>query len=334
MEHCVKNLTSLTTKASIEIILVDDGSTDETPTLCDEFASSGDSPNICIYALHQANAGHGGAINTALGNAHGLYFKVIDSDDWLDTASLEKVLERLMELTAEGSDKAPDLFIANYVYEHIEDKKQKPINYRNIFPSDRLITWKETRPFLPDQYLLMHSVIYRTSLLHDMDFNLPVHTFYVDNIFVYLPLPHVTSIYYMDTDLYHYTIGREGQSVNQEVMLRRIDQQLLVTRIMLDNVDLDKLKTENPRLSAYMRAYIAMMTTICSVFLFILGDPSSLAKEKELWASIKRRHKKLYTYLKFRIPSNMAFFPGHFGRIGRKFCIAIYKFSRKVYKFN
>ena len=65
----------------------------------------------------------------------------------------------------------------------------------------------------------MHSVIYRTQLLRDCGLELPKHTFYVDNIFVYQPLPSVKNIYYLDVDLYRYFIGRSDQSVNEKVMV-------------------------------------------------------------------------------------------------------------------
>ncbi len=75
----------------------------------------------------------------------------------------------------------------------------------------------------------MHSVIYRTELLRNCGLKLPKHTFYVDNIYVYYPLPHVTSLYYLDVDFYRYFIGREDQSVNEKNMIKRIDQQLVLS---------------------------------------------------------------------------------------------------------
>ena len=86
------------------------------------------------------------------------------------------------------------------------------------------------------KYILMHSVIYRTGLLRDCGLELPKHTFYVDNLFVYQPLPHVQTMYYMDVNFYRYFIGREDQSVHEDVMIRRIDQQLFVNRIMIDTI--------------------------------------------------------------------------------------------------
>lgn len=82
----------------------------------------------------------------------------------------------------------------------------------------------------------MHSVIFRTKLLKDCGLKLPEHTFYVDNIFVFEPLPYVKKMYYMDVNFYRYYIGRADQSVNEQVMIGRIDQQLKVNKIMVDYV--------------------------------------------------------------------------------------------------
>ncbi len=118
MRHCIETLLSAGEQA--EIILVDDGSVkDDTPAICDEYAAK--YPTI-VKAIHQENGGHGEGVNQGIRNATGLYYKVVDSDDWLDTDALKKVLARLTTLVARGT--APDLMICNYVYEHVEDNTQ------------------------------------------------------------------------------------------------------------------------------------------------------------------------------------------------------------------
>ena len=90
--------------------------------------------------------------------------------------------------------------------------------------------------------MLMHSVIFRRQMLLDCGLELPKHTFYVDELYVYLPLPWVKRMMYLDVDFYHYFIGREDQSVHEEVMIRRIDQALKVNRLMITGVDLTKVE--------------------------------------------------------------------------------------------
>ena len=108
------------------------------------------------------------------------------------------MLARLHTLVTRGT--APDLMICNYVYEHTEDGTRHTVRYTNIFPQERLFTWMHVGHFRPDQNLLMHSVMYRTEVLRKCGMVLPKHTFYVDNIFVYQPLPFVKTMYYMDLD--------------------------------------------------------------------------------------------------------------------------------------
>ena len=325
MEHCVETL--LTGGEDIEIILVDDGSTkDDTPAICDRYAAQ--YPDI-VKAIHQENGGHGEGVNQGIRNATGFYFKVVDSDDWLDEAALQKALAKLRKFAK--MEKPVDLFIANYVYEHVEDNTQKVVRYTNVFPEEKIFSWSRMGRFRPSQFLLMHSVIYRTQLLRDCGLELPKHTFYVDNIFVYQPLPYVKHIYYMDIDLYRYFIGRADQSVNERVMVTRVDQQLRVTRQMIESHDLHRLHQEQPKLARYMSGYLSMMMTISSIFLILDGSPEALGKKTELWEYLRSKDVGLYHKFKYRSLSFVGNIPGY---QGRKLSVKLYRLARKIYKFN
>lgn len=86
----------------------------------------------------------------------------------------------------------------------------------------------------------MHALVYRTEILRQSGIVLPEHTFYVDNLFAYCPLPYVRNIFYMDIDLYQYYLGRDDQSVNEQMLKKRIDQQMKVTRMVIAGADLTK----------------------------------------------------------------------------------------------
>ena len=115
----------------------------------------------------------------------------------------------------------------------------------------------------------MHSVIYRTGLLRECGLKLPKHTIYVDNIFVFQPLPFVKKLYYLDAEFYHYFIGREDQSVNETIMIGRIAQQIRVNKIMIDFMAGRNIKGK--RLRNYMMSYLDIITTISSVLLLRSG---------------------------------------------------------------
>ena len=324
MEHCVNSL--LPGGDRVEIVLIDDGSKDETPAICDRLAA--EHPDI-IRVIHQPNGGHGEGVNQGIRHAEGMYYKVVDSDDWLDTDALAIMLDRLEELSRRPEPL--DLMICNYVYEHTADNTSVPIHYRDVMPLERIFTWEECGRFHAGQYLLMHSVIYRTELLRQIGIELPKHTFYVDNIFVYYPLPMVKSIYYMDLDLYRYFIGREDQSVSEKVMVQRVDQQILVTRLMFGYYNLVELRKQQPHLAKYMFRYLSMMLTICGTLLNLDGSKEALDKKKQLWADILREHpelKRRLCHFSLAAVSNLP------GRAGRRTEIAAYRFANRVFKFN
>lgn len=324
MRHCVQTL--LAAGEDAEIILVDDGSTkDDTPAICDEFAAQ--YPTI-VKAIHQENGGHGEGVNQGLRNATGLYYKVVDSDDWLDTDSLQKLLTRLRTLIQQ--DLAPDMLICNYVYEHVEDGTTHTVRYTNVFPTERLFNWVHVGHFRPDQHLLMHSVIYRTEVLRRCGMVLPKHTFYVDNIFIYQPLPYVKSMYYMNLDLYRYFIGRADQSVNESVMVKRVDQQLRVTRHMIDCQDLDQLQN-TPRLRSYMLHYLSMMMAVSDIFLLLDGSPEAYEKKAALWEYLKT-HTSPQVYRTIR--TSIGGVTNQSTALGNKVVLKGYRMARKIFKFN
>ena len=323
MRNCIESL--LPGGEEVEILIIDDGSAkDRTAQIADEYETN--YPGI-VRAIHQENGGHGEAVNTGLRNATGLYFKVVDSDDWVDAESYQKVLAKLAELVHEGDP--VDMMICNYVYEKQGAKRKKTVRYTSAFPQDKVFTWNDVKHFRLGQYILMHSVIYRTRILQNCGLELPKHTFYVDNIFVYYPLPYVKTLYYMDTDLYRYFIGRADQSVNEQVMIGRVDQQIKVNKIMIDQYDLRLVP--NPKLRKYMISYLDIMMTVSSIMLIRSGTEESLQKKKDLWQYLKKKDAGLFYRLYFGIFGRAMNLPG---KGGRKVSVIAYKLANKVMGFN
>ncbi|MCR5108097.1 MAG: glycosyltransferase [Lachnospiraceae bacterium] len=309
----------------VEIIIVDDGSKDKTGEIADEYEKK--YPGI-VKAVHQENGGHGEAVNTGIDNATGLFFKVLDSDDWFKEDAYFKVLEKLKELS--GGSKVLDMLICNFVYEKEGKKHKKVMTYSTALPKDQIFTWDDVRVFKPGQYILMHSVIYRTKLLKDMGLRLPAHTFYVDNIFVFNPLTEVRNMYYMDVNLYRYYIGREDQSVNESIMIGRIDQQLRVNKLMIDYMA-NASRSLKKKQERYMQSYLSIMMTISSILLIKEGSEESLEKKKELWNYLKDHDPKDYIRLRFGVLGTNMNLPG---KGGRRISVMEYKIARRFVGFN
>lgn len=330
MRRCVDSLLCCGTDA--EIILVDDGSTDKTGEIADQYQSR--YPDI-VKVIHKENGGHGSGVNRGLEMARGIYFKVVDSDDWLDQDACKKLLAKIRDFCGGGryefGESIPDLFICNYVYDHLDEGTSRVMDYRNVFPEGEMCTWNSIGRFRPSQYLIMHSLIFRTEVLRRSKVKLPEHSFYVDNLFSYQPLPYTRNLYYMNLDLYHYYLGREDQSVNEKVLMRRIDQQIQVTELVAQSVDLDEVKKLYPKLAAYMTRNISIMLSISSIHLLLIRTDEARRKRRNMWENIRRYDKKLYYRLRYSTLSGLTYLPG---KLGGRLTIGGYRFARKIYQFQ
>lgn len=324
MEKCIESL--LIAEDDIEIIIVDDGSKkDNTKEIAENYAQK--YPGI-IKAISKENGGHGSAVNVGIENAQGRYFKVVDSDDWVDKNSLLKIIEVLKNLINENQE--IDMLISNFIYDKVDAKKKKIMHYRGLLPENKVFNWSETKKFKLAQYILMHSVIYKTELLKKCGLKLPEHTFYVDNIYVYYPLVHVEKMYYLDINFYHYFIGREDQSVNETIMISRIEQQIKVNKILFDSYDLQKINEKCLR--RYMYKFLSIINSVSCVLLIKEGSKEKLNMKKQLWQYMKSKNKKMYIKLKYfsilGITVNLR------SIFGRKLVLIVYEFIRKKFGFN
>lgn len=324
MEKCIKSL--LPAGDDIEILIVDDGSTkDRTAEIADQYQA--EYPGI-IKAVHQENGGHGEAVNAGLRNASGLYYKVVDSDDWVNTKALLKIIQSMKKLETQGG---VDMLLANFVYDKVGAVHKKLMRFRNVFPRDEVFEWDAMKHMRQTQYLLMHNIFYRTQMLRDCGLELPKHTFYVDNIFAFQPLPYVKKLYYMDVNLYHYFIGRDDQSVNEKVMIGRIDQQIRVNKIMIDVMAAENFDNKSLRLKKYMMIYLSKIMTVTSIMLILSRTEEALEKKKDVWVYLKEKDPKLYRKMRWNLFGIFMNLPG---KAGRQISIGAYKIAQKFVGFN
>ncbi len=325
MRKCIDSL--LPGGEDVEIIVVNDGSKDNTADIAEEYRQR--FPSI-VKVVNKENGGHGSAVNSGIEAATGLYYKVVDSDDWVNESAYMQILTTLRKLVQNGTP--VDMFISNFVYEKEGEKRKKVMKYHHALPQNRIFSWKDVKHFNVGQYILMHSVIYRTGLLRECGLKLPEHTFYVDNIFVFNPLPYVNSMYYLDVNFYRYYIGRADQSVNEQVMISRIDQQLRVNKLMVDYFvdELARIRS-NGKVRRYMRNYLDIITTVSSVMLLRSGKEENLEKKKELWQYIKDKDMRLWRSLRYGILGHAMNLPGKWGR---KLTIDGYKICQRIFHFN
>ncbi len=321
MKRCINSLLGCGNAG--EIIIVNDGSTDATGEIADHYETL--YPEI-IKVVHKRNGGHGSGVNAGLRLASGRFFKVVDSDDWLD----EKALHTVLKCLQMWEDKV-DMMVCDYVYDHLYENRQRSAGFGNVFPRDRICGWQDMRRFGPSQYLIMHALIFRTAILKQSNVNLPEHTFYVDNLFAYKPLPNVKNILYIKEELYHYFLGRDDQSVTEESYKKRIDQQILVTKMVADSVDLREVKNVSPKLAAYMMRNVSVMLSICCIYLLMINTNEALKKRRALWQYIKEKDKSLYRKMRYTTICGFTYLPGKTGRV---LTLKGYKIAKKIYQFG
>lgn len=324
MERCLDSL--VIGGENVEIIIVNDGSTDRTGEIAEQYARR--FPGI-VTVVHKENGGHGSGVNRGLALATGMYFKVVDSDDWLEEDAYRALLEKIAGWCDEGF--GPDLLICDYTYNHLDKGTKRTIHFKNVFPEEKVCTWDQIGTFRPAQYLVMHALVYRTEILHKSGVVLPEHTFYVDNLFAYCPLPYVETLYYMHLNLYQYYLGREDQSVNEKVMISRIEQQIKVTKMVAESVDLHEVKMKYPKLARYMCRNVSIMMAISSIHLLLKGDEQAKTRHLELWSDIKRSDPGLYYKLRYTKLSGFTNLPG---KLGKLVTVGGYRLARKIYQFQ
>lgn len=188
----------------IEVLVVDDGSTDRTADIARQYQER--YPET-VRLIQQENGGHGAAVERGIQEATGEYFKTIDGDDWVDELGFLELVRYLQ------MDDKIDIVCTPYDWvEHHTGKVLKRItcdfdgiSYQKIYPFTEV----------SDQiYVNMHAMTYRTQLIQKYMPPIDHHCFYVDAEYVLLPIPYIQSISFLEQAVYQYRLGMDGQSMN------------------------------------------------------------------------------------------------------------------------
>lgn len=293
MKKCIDSL--LVCGEDCEIIIINDGSRDGTVDIANAYAEK--YPTI-VRVIDKENGGHGSGVNAGIAHATGLYFKVVDSDDWLGEQALCELMRVIRKNCENGVQ--PDLYVTNFIYDHVTDNTKHVSGYTDKFTPGRISEWDNMKSFRFSQMMLMHALMYKLSVLKESGLELPEHTFYVDNIFAYVPLPYVKTVFYLNVDLYHYYIGRSDQSVNVDNIVKRYEQQIKITLIMADAFTYDEIKRMPKGLSKYMIHSMRNMVLLASFFTGAKCSKERKAALKGMWEHIKNNDKKMYSALRNR----------------------------------
>lgn len=320
MERCIESL--LAGGGRVEIIIIDDGSKDRTGEIADRYSEK--YPDI-VKVVHQENGGHGECINQGVRYATGRYFKVVDSDDRV-SADFPRFLDLLEECDRKGG---VDLFVTNYYYDHADGKGNRSINFSNALPEGVIFTWDRTRPFHVYQILMIHACTFRTEMLRQTGLTMPKHIFYEDNYMVYGNLRTVERMFYMNSDLYLYYIGREGQSVQEDVMKRRYAHQIRATELCFTAFHLDAILEKQKLI--YLKHEMFIMFGISILFARLNQTGQCERDLQEMWESCRAFDRKWADYFRYHTALRFICIPG---KCGAAIVRLIYKLSHMIVRFN
>lgn len=292
MRKCIESL--VVGGEDVEIVIVNDGSTDDTLSIAREYEAAYLS---LVRVVDKENGGHGSGVNAGLRLASGRFFKVVDSDDWLDEDALKTLLAIVGAHIEQGCE--ADLYITDFVYEKVCEGKRFRRSFRRIFPHKTFFGWDEVKKFRYSSVLMMHALLYKTDILRQCALVLPEHTFYVDNIYLYKPLPYTKRLCYLELPLYRYFIGREDQSVSHVNITKRYLQQIRVMKEMISAYTYEEIAALPKGLRRYMKHVLGVIMTLTVMFTTAGKDniPARTEALEELWEFVRLRDKRLFRYL-------------------------------------
>lgn len=209
LDKCVESMLVDSILEDIEILIVNDGSKDRTSEIAQKYCEK--YPQT-VRLINKENGGHGSTINTGIKYATGKYFKVVDGDDWLNTPNLESFISLL-------KTRDEDVIASNF--QCIQDETFVVLSEKKVSTDETLYgTVCNMDDGEVGEVIKMHALTIRTSILKENDITIDEHCYYVDCEYIAYPMPYVSTVYYDDSFIYMYRLGRNGQSMDIKSMQR------------------------------------------------------------------------------------------------------------------
>lgn len=211
LRQCLESFCIEEIQDKLEVLVVNDGSTDNSADIAGEYVRK--YPQL-FRLINKENGGHGSTINRGIEEAEGRYFKVVDSDDWVDK-------EAFRELSAHLEDCNSDVVYTNFY--HVDDRTgKKSIEFASPFPRVEYGREYHFSEIKDNLFLKMHGYTIKTEILR----NIPAideNCFYVDMEYVLFPVPQIETLTFLDIFVYQYRVGLPGQSMNIQRMKKNAD---------------------------------------------------------------------------------------------------------------
>lgn len=260
----------------MEVLIMNDGSTDKTAEISRSYQEK--YPEV-FKLVDKPNGGWGSNINLAVGMAKGKYFKVLDADDWFDKSLLVQFLDLL-----EKND--VDAFISSHADVSSIEKVVDTPDWRMHSGSVQNLNQLKDPIFFS-----IWDACFKTSIVQAHHKELPEKTLYTDSLFLSQIIPFINKVFFINIPLYNYRVGRVGQSVSVESVMKHYKELLLVTRLGLKVLD----ENDNKK-NIHLISRVAQTYRLCMIFIRkSYGKVKNVRKilmEEE--AYLKKNYKYIY----------------------------------------
>lgn len=283
LPRCLDSILKARGVGDVEILVINDGSKDESLRIAKEYEA--DFPESVI-AIDKENGGWGSVINLALEKASGKYFKILDSDDWFDTNSFERLIEILK--TAEA-----DIVATSYTKVY-DDADSKTISYSESVCGDVLDFEQRLAELNYKTDIPMATLCYKTEILKEIGLKV-ADKYYADVEYALVPLCKVKTIQYLDLNVYQYYLGREDHSTSAKGYIAHFRDYLEITKKLVLFLEQSKIQGNvgvllKNEIQKHVRfAYYLLLSTM-----FVGGSIEAKSSLTELDNYLKEHSSYLY----------------------------------------
>lgn len=244
----------------LEVLVINDGSEDKSSEIAHQYSKQ--YPEL-FNVIDKENGNYGSCVNRGLKEAKGVYFRILDADDYFDTDGLERFVEIL--LTLEPTDMIVTNFKIVYQNEHRIERYCPPEKFYHAIYKYSDFNFKKEGC---DRMLVMHAITYRTKLLRENSYEQQTGISYTDIEYDMIPIGYIQTLTFIDLYLYNYIIGREGQTVSQQSQSKALGAYLrLYNRLIVTYEEILKSNDVN-RIDNARTVFFYVLNALYSYALF------------------------------------------------------------------
>lgn len=281
IENCLKSMLISDILDMLEIIVVNDGSKDNTAEIVHKYEL--EYPNT-VRLINKVNGGHGSTINETIKAATGKYYKIVDSDDWVDMEGIRKLVFWLEKNSVD--------LVLNPYYE-IDAKTRRRKNMIVPYKNNQCLGQIQPIGLAENIMMYMHSVTFKIEIIKKMGPIIDENCFYVDMEYTIFPMQYVKDYICLEFSVYEYLLGTMTQSMNVDNLIKRRDQHLKVTKQIVEFYsDKKKILCDAVRYMILNRVKLATLNQY--KIYFNMNSTAALEEVKEFDKWVKEHDREVY----------------------------------------